>query len=189
MSGSLASTTWAIFPQSRSSALLAALAFRVGQGPWPTTRREKLDGAVFDFRTGLFYCDCQMKKASWFFWAFVGLVWLVISLPFSGDSLKALFDIPDTPPSSQDELGKLLQNITYAANFSILSILVLYGLNRGWHETDGYPKWLHRLHLQARFTNLFQSKLVLAATNTVLALLALVFSILLFFHGRMLVAV
>ena len=155
--------------------------------PCPAPRREQIDGAVFDFRTGLFYCDCQMKKASWFFWAFVGLVWLVISLPFSGDSLKALLDIPDTPPSSQDELGKLLQNIAYAANFSILSILVLFGLNRGWHETDGYPKWLQWLHLQARFTNLFQSKLVLAATNTVLALLALVFSIFLFLHGRMLV--
>jgi hypothetical protein len=127
-----------------------------------------------------------MKKASWFFWALVGLVWLVISVPFSGDSLNALLDIPGAPPSSEDGLRKLLQNIAYALNFSILSILVLYGLNRGWHKSDGYPKFLRRLDLQARFTNLFESKLVLAATNTVLALLALVFSIFLFLHGRIL---
>jgi hypothetical protein len=128
-----------------------------------------------------------MKKASWFFWAFVGLVWLVIGLPFAGDSLKALLEFPDTPPSSQEELGKLLQNIIYAANFSILSVLVLYGLNRGWHKSDGYPKFLRRLDLQTRFTNLFENKPVLAVTNTVLALLAVAFSIFLFLHGRMLV--
>ncbi len=127
-----------------------------------------------------------MKKASWFFWALVGLVWLVISLPFTDYSLKSLLDIPDTPPSSQDELEKLLQNIIYAANFSILSILVLYGLNRGWHQSDGYPKWLQRLELQARFTSLFENKFVLAATTTVLTLLALVFSSFLFLHGRIL---
>lgn len=146
-----------------------------------------IDDTVFDFRAGLFYGDYQMKKASWFLWAFVGLAWLVISLPFSGDALKALLDIPDTPPSSQAEMEKLLQNIIYAANFSILSILLLYGLNRGWHKSDGYPKFLQRLDLQKRFTRLFESKLVLAATNTALALLAVVFSIFLFLHGRMLV--
>lgn len=153
----------------------------------PATRHETIDDTVFDFRVGLFYGDSQMKKASWFFWAFVGLAWLVISVPFSGDSLKALLDIPDTAPSSQGEMEKLLQNTIYAANFSILSILVLYGLNRGWHKSDGYPKFLQRLDLQARFTNLFENKLVLAATNTVLVLLAVVFSIFLFLHGRMLV--
>ena len=146
-----------------------------------------IDNTVFDFRAGLFYGDYQMKKASWFLWAFVGLAWLVISLPFSGDALKALFDIPDTPPSSQAEMEKLLQNIIYAANFSILSIVVLYGLNKGWHKSDGYPKFLQRLDLQKRFTRLFEGKLVLAATNTALALLAVVFSIFLFLHGRMLV--
>jgi hypothetical protein len=146
-----------------------------------------IDDTVFDFRAGLFYGDYQMKKASWFLWAFVGLAWLVISLPFSGDALKALVDIPDTPPRSQAEMEKFLQNIIYAANFSILSILLLYGLNRGWHKSDGYPKFLQRLDLQKRFTRLFESKLVLAATNTALALLAVVFSIFLFLHGRMLV--
>src|SRR5215216_5262154 len=98
-----------------------------------------------------------MKKASWFFWALVGLVWLVISVPFTDDSLKALLDIPDAPPNSKDELRNLLQNITYALNFCILSFLVLYGLNRGWHKSDGYPKFLRRLDLQARFTKLFDN--------------------------------
>ena len=103
------------------------------------------------------------------------------------DSIPLLLEFPDTPPSSQEELGKLLQNVIYAANFSILSVLVLYGLNRGWHKSDGYPKFLRRLDLQTRFTNLFENKPVLAVTNTVLALLAVAFSIFLFLHGRMLV--
>lgn len=83
-----------------------------------------------------------MKKASWFFWAFVGLGWLFMSLPFTDYSLPFLFDIPDRPPRSHEGLRKLMQNITYTANCAMLSILVLYGLNRGWHLVEGYPKVL-----------------------------------------------
>ena len=54
----------------------------------PATGHETIDDTVFDFRAGLFYGDCQMKKASWFFWAFVGLVWLVIKRAFFGRFLE-----------------------------------------------------------------------------------------------------
>lgn len=124
-----------------------------------------------------------MKKASWFFWAVVGLVWLVISLPFSDYSLTSLLDLPDSPPRPHDGLRKLLQNITYVANFSILSIFVLFGLNRGWHLDDGYSR---RFNLQVRFKGMSESKAAVLAANIVLALLGLVSTIFLFLHGRIL---
>lgn len=127
-----------------------------------------------------------MTKASWFFWALVGLVWLVVSLPFTDYSPISLFDIPDSPPRSHDGLWKLMENITYAVNVSLLSIVLLYGLNRGWYQSNGYPKWLHSLNLQARFTSIFDNKMVRTTASVVLALLGVASSLLLFLHGRIL---
>lgn len=87
--------------------------------------------ASFDFHACLIYCDGEMKKAMWFFWGFVGLVWLVVSLPVTDHSLTSLFDIPDSLPRSLEGLRKLIENIVYAGNVFILSIFLLYGLNRG----------------------------------------------------------
>jgi hypothetical protein len=127
-----------------------------------------------------------MKKAALFLWAFVGLVWLIISLPFTDYSLTSLLDIPDSPPRSHDGLWKLLQNIAYAGNFSILSMLVLYGLNREWYLGDGYPNFLRRWDLKSRFTKAFENKLVFVSTNVVLTLLSVIFAIFFFLHGRIL---
>jgi hypothetical protein len=127
-----------------------------------------------------------MKKPSWFFWAFAGLVWLVMSLPFSGYSPLSLLYIPDSPPRSSDEMWKLLQNITFAANFSILSLIMLYGLNRGWHLDDRYPSWFQRFNLQAKLKTLLESKTVFLGANIVLTLIGLVSTIFLFLHGRIL---
>jgi hypothetical protein len=127
-----------------------------------------------------------MTKTSWFFWTLVGLVWLVVSLPFTDYSPVSLFDIPDSPPRSHDGLWKLLENITYAGNFSLLSVVLLYGLNRGWYRGNGYPKWLRSLNLQERFTKIFDDKMVRAAANALLGLLGLVSSVLFFLHGRIL---
>ena len=127
-----------------------------------------------------------MKKPSLFFWALVGLVWLIVSLPFTDYSPISLFDIPDSPPRSHNGFGKLLESIAYAGNLSILSILFLYGLNRDWHKGSGYPTWLRSLNLQERFTRIFDSKIVRRATNIVCGLLGLVSLLLLFLHGRVL---
>lgn len=127
-----------------------------------------------------------MTRPMWFLGALVTLVWLVVSLPFTDDSISSLFDISDSPPSSQEELWKLLQNITTAANFFIVSLFLLYGLSRGWYLRDGYPKWLQRFELQARFKKLFENRLVFTITNGLLLLLLLGSSILLWFHGRIL---
>lgn len=127
-----------------------------------------------------------MKKTGWFLWSLVGLVWLVVSLPFSDYSLTALFEIPESLPRSQDGLKALLEHIVYASNVSILSAVLLYGLNRGWYRGGDYPAFLRRLDLQARFTNALQNPLVFVTTNVVLALLFIIFSVLLFLHGRIL---
>lgn len=127
-----------------------------------------------------------MKKAFWFFWSLAGLIWLVISLPFSGYSPSSLLDIPDRPPQSHDEMLKLLQNTTYAANFSILSLIVLYGLNRGWHLHDGYPRWLKRFNLQTKLRDILESKTMFLGANIVLTLLGLISTIFLILHGRIL---
>ena len=127
-----------------------------------------------------------MKKSSWFYWSLAGLVWLVISLPFSGYSPLSLLDIADSYPRSNDEMWKLLQNITVAANFSILSLVVLYGLNRGWYLDDEYPSWLQRFNLRTKLRPLLESKTMFLGTNIALALIGLVSIIFLFLHGRIL---
>ena len=127
-----------------------------------------------------------MKKTGWFLWSLVGLVWLVVSLPFTDYSLTALFEIPESPPRSHDGLKALLEHIVYASNVSMLSGVLLYGLNRGWYLGGDYPAFLRRFDLQARFTNAFQNPFVFAATNVVLALLFVISSVLLFQHGRIL---
>ena len=98
----------------------------------------------------------------------------------------SLLDIPDSSPRSGIEMWKLLQNITYAANFSILSTIVLYGLNRGWHLDDGYPTWLQRFNLQTKLKGLLGSKTVFLGANIVLTIIGLVSTIFLFLHGRIL---
>ena len=128
-----------------------------------------------------------MKKASWFFWAFVGLVWLIVSLPFSDYSLSSLFDVPRDPPSSREALQKLLENIVFSANVCLLSMFMLYGMTRQWYLRDDYPRWLRRMDLQARFTKLFQSHLLRTGTLFLLIILAAGSSILLILHGRVLV--
>lgn len=127
-----------------------------------------------------------MTKPSCFYWALTGLVWLVISLPISGYSPLSLLDIPDSSPRSSDEMWYLLHNITYAANFSILSLIVLYGLNRGWHLDDGYPNWLRRFNLPTKLKGLLGSKAVFLGANIALTLIGLVSTIFLFLHGRIL---
>ena len=127
-----------------------------------------------------------MKKASWFFWAFVGLVWLVVSLPFSDYSLSSLFDVPRDPPSSREGLHKLLENIVFWGNVCVLSMFMLYGMTRRWYLRDDYPRWLRRMDLQARFTKLFQSQVVLSSTMCLLIVLAAVSSVLLILQSRVL---
>jgi len=127
-----------------------------------------------------------MTKASWFFWTLVGMVWLVVSLPFTNYSPISLFDIPDSHPTSHDGLWKLVENISYAGNLFVLSILLLYGLNRGWYQGNGYPKWLHSLDLQTRFTRIFDNKMVRTTASVVLVLLGFASSLFLFLHGRIL---
>lgn len=51
--------------------------------------------------------------------------WLVVSLPFSDYSLTTLFEIPESPPLSQDGLKALLEHIVYASNVSMLSAVLL----------------------------------------------------------------
>lgn len=79
-----------------------------------------------------------------------------------------------------------MENISYADNVYILSILLLYGLNRGWYQGNGYPKWLRSLNLQALFTRIFDNKTVRTTTSVMLALLVVASSLLLFLHGRIL---
>jgi hypothetical protein len=127
-----------------------------------------------------------MKKAAWFFWAMVGFIWLLASLPFSDYSVAKLFDVPKEPPASREGLQKLLEDIVFSANVSILSIFLLYGMRRRWYLRDDYPRWLGRLHLKSHFTQLFGNSLVYLLMNLLLAFLAVVSSILLLFHFRVL---
>lgn len=127
-----------------------------------------------------------MKKAAWFFWGIVGLVWLIVSMPFSEYSVTSLFDVPNDPPSSREGLQKLLEDITMSANFSVVSIFLLYGMKRRWYLRDDYPRWLRALDLQTRFTRLFENHVVVSATNVLLVLLSVMSSILLVFHLRLL---
>lgn len=127
-----------------------------------------------------------MRKAAWFFWALVGLVWLFASLPFSEYSVVSLFDVSSDSPSSREELQKLLEDIVFSANVSVLSIFLLYGMKKRWYLRDDYPRWLRALKLQARFTQLFENSAVFSGTNVLLALLSLVFSIVFIFHLRVL---
>ena len=127
-----------------------------------------------------------MRKAAWFFWALVGFVWLFGSLPFSDYSVISLFDIPNDPPSSREELQKLLEDIIFSANVSILSLFLLYAIKRRWYLRDDYPRWLRGLNLRLHFTQLFGNSMVVSVTNLLLALLAAVASVLLVFHLRVL---
>lgn len=127
-----------------------------------------------------------MRKAAWFFWALVGLVWLFASLPFSEYSVVSLLNVSGDSPSSREELQKLLEDIVFSANVSVLSIFLLYGMKRRWYLRDDYPRWLRALNLQALFTHLFGNKVVFSGTNVLLALLSLVFSIVFIFHLRVL---
>ena len=127
-----------------------------------------------------------MRKAAWFFWALVGFVWLFASLPFSEYSITSLFDVPNDPPSTREELQKLLEDIVFSVNVSILSLFLLYGMRRKWYLRDDYPRWLRSLKLQALFTQLFGNSMVVSVTTLLLALLAAVASVLLVFHFRVL---
>ena len=127
-----------------------------------------------------------MSKPSWFLGAIVTLIWLVVSLPFTDYSVTSLFDLSSSPPSSTEGLDKLLQDITVAANFSIVSFFILYGLNRKWYLQDTYPKWLRSLNLRVWFQKGFENKAIFVTTNILLALLALVSSTALWFHARLL---
>jgi hypothetical protein len=127
-----------------------------------------------------------MRKAAWFFWALIGLVWLFARLPFSEYSVISLFDVSSDSPSSREELQKLLEDIVFSANVSVLSFFLLYGMKRRWYMRDDYPRWLRALNLQALFTHLFGNKVVFSGTNVLLALLSLVFSIVFIFHLRIL---
>ena len=127
-----------------------------------------------------------MRKATWFLGAVVTLAWLAISIPFTDYSMTSVFDIPNSPPTSHDGLQKVLQDITIAGNFCIVSIFLLYGMNRKWYLRDDYPNWLRILNLQDRFKKVFESSVVFTVTNTLLALLGLVSSIVLWFHVRIL---
>jgi hypothetical protein len=132
------------------------------------------------------YKATVMKKAAWFFWALVGFVWLFASLPFSEYSVVSLFDVSKEPPSSREELQKLLEDIVFSANVSVLSVFLLYGMKRRWYLRDDYPRWLRALNLQARFTQLFGNSMVFSVTNLLLALLGLISSILFALHLRVL---
>jgi hypothetical protein len=127
-----------------------------------------------------------LKKAAWFFWALVGLVWLFASLPFSDYSVASLFTISNDPPSSREELQKLLEHIVFSINVSVLSLFLLYGMQKKWFLREDYPRWLHSLDLQAHFTHLFGNNMVFSVTNVLLALLGLVSSILVVLHLRVL---
>lgn len=127
-----------------------------------------------------------MRKAAWFFWAVVGFVWMFASLPFSEYSLATLFDVPNDPPSSREELQKLLENIVFSVNVSVLSFFLLYGMRRKWYLRDDYPRWLRSLKLQARFTQLFANSTVVSVTSILLLLLGLVASVFFVLHLRVL---
>jgi hypothetical protein len=86
---------------------------------------------------------------------------------------------------TQEGLQKLLEDITVAANYGIVSLLLLYAINRKWYLRD-YPNWLRSLKLQARFTKLFENNVVFTITNVLLALLGITSSLLLWFHVRIL---
>jgi hypothetical protein len=126
-----------------------------------------------------------MSKPMWFLGAILTLVWMFISIPFTDYSLMSVFDIPDSPPTSHEGLHKLLEDITVAANYCIVSLLLLYAINRGWY-LRAYPHWLRSLNLQARFTTLFERRAVFTITNVLLVLLSLTSSILLWCHVRIL---
>ena len=126
-----------------------------------------------------------MSKPMWFLGAILTLVWMFISIPFTDYALMSVFDIPDSPPTSQEGLHKLLEDITVAANYCIVSLLLLYAINRRWY-LRAYPHWLRSLNLQARFTTLFERRAVFTITNVLLVLLSLTSSILLWFHVRIL---
>lgn len=121
----------------------------------------------------------------WFLGAILTLVWMFISIPFTDYPLMSVFDIPDSPPTSHEGLHKLLEDITVAANYCIVSLLLLYAINRRWYLL-GYPHWLRSLNLQARFTTLFERRAVFMITNVLLVLLSLTSSVLLWFHVRIL---
>lgn len=127
-----------------------------------------------------------MSKPTWFLAGIVTLIWLVISLPFTEYSMTSLFDFPDAPPSSQQGLQKLLEDITVSANFCIISIFLLYGMNRRWYLRDEYPSWLRSLNPQARFKQVFENRIVFIITNVVLGLVGVISSIVLWFHVRIL---
>lgn len=124
-----------------------------------------------------------MRKAAWFFWALIGFVWLFASLPFS---VTSLFDIPNDPPSSREELEKLLEHIIFSANVSILSLFLLYAIKRKWYLRDDYPRWLRGLNLRVHFTQLLGNSAVLSVSKILLAFLGLVSSTLLAFQVRVL---
>lgn len=126
-----------------------------------------------------------MSKPMWFLGAILTLVWMFISIPFTDYPLMSVFDIPDSPPTSHEGLHKLLEDITVAANYCIVSLLLLYAINRRWYLRT-YPHWLRSLNLQARFTTLFERRAVFIITNVLLVLLGLSSSILLWFHVRIL---
>ncbi len=126
-----------------------------------------------------------MSKPMWFLGAILTLVWMFISIPFTDYPLLSVFDIPDSPPTSHEGLHKLLEDITVAANYCIVSLLLLYAINRRWY-LRAYPHWLRSLNLQARFTALFERRAVFTITNVLLVLLSLTSSILLWFHVRIL---
>ena len=126
-----------------------------------------------------------MSKPMWFLGAILTLAWMFISIPFTNYSMMSVFDIPNSPPTTHEGLQKLLEDITVAANYCIVSLLLLYAINRRWYLRD-YPNWLRSLNLQARFTKLFENRVVFTITNVLLALLGVTASILLWFHVRIL---
>lgn len=126
-----------------------------------------------------------MSRPMWFLGALVTLAWMVMSIPFTDYSIMSAFEIPDGPPTTQEGLQKLLEDIGVAANYCIVSLLLLYAINRGWYLRD-YPRWLRPLNLQARFTTLFESHVLFTITNVLLALLGITATMLLWFHGRIL---
>lgn len=126
-----------------------------------------------------------MSKPMWFLGAILTLAWMLVSIPFTEYPLLSVFDVPNSPPTSHEELHKLLEDITVAANYCIVSLLLLYAINRRWYLRD-YPNWLRSLKLQARFTKLFENRAVFTISNVLLALLGVTSSILLWFHVRIL---
>jgi hypothetical protein len=126
-----------------------------------------------------------MSKPMWFLGAILTLAWMFISIPFADYSMMSVFDVPNSPPTTHEGLQKLLEDITVAANYCIVSLLLLYAINRRWYLRD-YPNWLRSLNLQARFTQLLENRAVFIITNVLLALLGVTASILLWFHVRIL---